>query len=153
MTSEIMASILRARHPRSMLESLTKAALLVVAVIHLMPAVGFVGRSTLAKLYDISIDSPDLEVLMRHRSTLFGILGSIFAYAAFHAPTRPVAFAAAAASLVTFFYLSATVAGTTRAIRKIIIADILATAALAGALRRLAKHCESTGRALSRFDV
>jgi len=117
-----------------MQESLTKVALLVVAVIHLMPAVGFVGRSSLARLYGIEIDSPDMEVLMRHRSALFGILASIFAFAAFDAPTRPVAFAAAATSLLTFFYLAATIPNTTRAIRKIIIADVVAAAALIAAL-------------------
>ena len=115
-----------------MLENVTIAMLLVVAAIHLMPAVGFVGRSILTKLYGIEIESPDLEVLMRHRSALFGILGSLFAYAAFHPPTRPVAYAAAAASLATFFYLAATVPGTTPAIRKIVLADLIATAALVG---------------------
>jgi hypothetical protein len=91
-----------------MLEHLTKAALLVVAAIHLMPVVGFFGTSALA-----------------------GILGALFAYAAFHPPTRPVASAVAGASIASFLYLAATVTDTTRAIRKIAIADLIAIAALA----------------------
>ena len=99
----------------------------------MLPIAGFFSASALETLYAIRVDSPDLEVLMRHRSALFGILGTLFAYAAVHPPTRPVAFAAAAASLVTFFVLAATIPGTTHAIRKIIIADVIAAAALATA--------------------
>ena len=126
MTSEVMASILERRHPEAMLENITKAMLLIVAVIHLLPVFGFFGTSALANLYGIKIDSPDLEVLMRHRSALF-------AYAAFHPPTRPLAFVAAAASLAAFFYLAATVPDTTPAIRKIALADAVATTALTAA--------------------
>ena len=133
MTSEVMASMSDARHSEHMLENVTKASLLVVAAIHLMPVVGFFGTSTLTKLYGVNIDHPDLEVLMRHRSALFGILGAIFAYAAFVPAARPLAFAAAATSLLTFFYLAATVPETTAAIRKITWADAIATAALATA--------------------
>ena len=133
MTTEVMASILERRHPEAMLENITKAMLLIVAVIHLLPVFGFFGTSALANLYGIKIDSPDLEVLMRHRSALFGILGAIFAYAAFHPPTRPLAFVAAAASLAAFFYLAATVPDTTPAIRKIALADAVATTALTAA--------------------
>lgn len=134
MTSDVMASSLGTSHFEDMPEHVTKGLLLLVAIIHLAPIVGFFGTSALAKLYGIDIDSPNLEVLMRHRSALFGILGALFAYAAFHPPTRPVAYAAAAASLTSFFYLAATVPNTTPAIRKLVLADLIATAALTTAL-------------------
>ena len=117
-----------------MIENGIKGLLLIVAMIHLLPATGFFGTEALQSLYGVDIDDPDLEVLMRHRSMLFGILGVVFAYAAFHPPTRPVAFAAAAASLLSFFYLAATVPNTSQAIRKIVIVDLVATTALATAI-------------------
>ena len=117
-----------------MVENAIQGLLLIVAIIHLPPVIGFFGTGALRRLYGIDSDDPDLEVLMRHRSMLFGILGVVFAYAAFHPPTRPVAFGAAAASLLSFFYLAARVPNTSHAIRKIVIADLVATAALATAL-------------------
>ena len=116
-----------------MIENAIKGLLLIVAIVHLLPVIGFFGTGALQRLYGIDIEDPDLEVLMRHRSMLFAILGVVVAYAAFHPPTRPVAFAAAAASLLSFFYLAATVPNTSPAIRKIVIADLVATAALATA--------------------
>jgi hypothetical protein len=134
MTCDVMASMAAWHQSRFMIENAIKGLLLIVAVIHLLPVVGFFGTSSLQSLYGLEIHSPDLEVLMRHRAMLFGILGALFAYAAFHPPTRPVAYAAAAVSLLSFFYLAATVPNTTPAIRKIVIADLIATAALALAI-------------------
>jgi hypothetical protein len=110
------------------------ALMLVVAIIHLVPITGFFGASRLSALYGIDVDSPDLEILMRHRAVLFGILGVFFAYAAFVPALQPIAFAAAAVSLVTFFYLAFTVGGYGPPIRKIVVGDIIATIALIGAI-------------------
>ncbi|UCH29653.1 MAG: phosphopantetheine adenylyltransferase, partial [Myxococcales bacterium] len=92
-----------------MIDNLITGLMLVVAAIHLVPITGFFGAKRLSALYGIEVDSPDLEILMRHRAVLFGILGAFFAYAAFVPALQPIAFVAAATSLATFFYLAVAV--------------------------------------------
>ena len=88
----------------------------------------------LKALYGIDVDSPDLEILMRHRAVLFGILGAFFAYAAFVPALQPIAFVAAAASLATFFYLAVAVGNYGAPIRKIVVGDVVAVICLAAAV-------------------
>ena len=113
-----------------MLEKIITAALLIVSIIHLMPIVGFFGVNKLSSLYSITITDPNLEILMRHRAILFGILGALFAYSAFQAKLQPFALCMGFASVLSFFYLSYTVVGFNDAIRKVVIADVIALIAL-----------------------
>jgi hypothetical protein len=62
-----------------MFEKAITGLLLVVAAIHLVPITGFFGARQLSALYGIEVDSPDPEILMRHRAVRFGILGVFFA--------------------------------------------------------------------------
>ena len=113
-----------------MIERMITGLMLVVAVIHLLPIGGFFGADRLASLYGIEITDPSLEILMRHRAVLFGILGAFFAYAAFAPALQPIAFAAALASLGSFLFLTFSVADRSPAIRKIVIADVVASICL-----------------------
>jgi len=110
------------------------ALMLVVAFIHLVPISGFFGAERLAVLYRVEIADANLEILMRHRAVLFGILGAFFAYAAFKPAVQPIAFIAAFVSMASFFYLSAAVGGFNEAIRKIVIGDVVASVCLVGAV-------------------
>jgi len=114
-----------------MLEKIVSASLLVVSVIHLMPIIGFLGVSKLSSMYGITVTDPNLEILMRHRAVLFAILGGIFAYAAFQTKLQPLALFVGFVSVLSFFYLSYSVGGFNDAIRKVVIADIVAVLALA----------------------
>ena len=117
-----------------MIEHTITGLMLVVAAIHLVPIAGFFGRERLTALYGIPIDNPDLEILMRHRAVLFGILGLFFAYAAFTPALQSVAFVAAAISISSFFYLASAVGNYGPPIRKIVIGDVIAAAALTAAV-------------------
>ncbi len=117
-----------------MYERTITGLMLIVALIHLLPISGFFGVERLSSLYDVEITGSDMEILMRHRAILFGILGGFLAYAAFRPALQPIAFLAAFISLASFFYLSLSVAGFSEAIRKIIIADIVASLCLFGAI-------------------
>jgi len=108
--------------------------MLVVAAIHLVPITGFFGVDGLSALYGIEITSSTLEILMRHRAVLFGILGAFFAYAAFRPAVQPIAFAAAFASLASFFFLAFSVGELSDSIRKIVIGDVVASVCLLGAI-------------------
>ncbi len=108
--------------------------MLVVAVIHLLPITGFFGVDRLASLYGIEITDGNLEILMRHRAILFGILGAFFGYAAFNPALQPLAFIAAFASLASFFFLSLSVGDFSDSIRKVVVADAVASVCLLGSI-------------------
>ena len=108
--------------------------MLVVAAIHLIPISGFFGTQMLASLYAVDITNDNLEILMRHRAMLLGILGGIFVYAAFNRVIQPIAFVVAFVSIASFFALCFSVGDFNHAIRKVVIADIIATIALLGAI-------------------
>jgi hypothetical protein len=113
-----------------MAERIIAALMLVVAVIHLLPVIGFSGADKLTSLYGIEMSDGNLEILMRHRAILFGILGSFFVYAAFTPALQPLAFIAAFVSLASFFYLSLSVGDFSDSIRKIVIGDVVAAVCL-----------------------
>ncbi len=117
-----------------MYERLITGLMLVVAVIHLLPISGFFSVERLASLYEIEITDGNLEILMRHRAILFGILGGFLAYAAFTPVLQPIAFLAAFISVASFFFLSFSVGEFNDAIRKVVIADIVASVSLLGAI-------------------
>jgi len=117
-----------------MYEGAITALMLVVAAIHLVPISGFLGAQRLSALYGIDVASADLEILMRHRAVLFGILGVFFAYAAFTPAVQPIAFVAAAASLASFFFLAFSASEISPPIRKIVIGDVVAAVCLIGAI-------------------
>ena len=108
--------------------------LLVVAVIHLIPIAGFFGIDRLNMLYEIDIADRNLQILMRHRAVLFGILGGFITYAAFKPAIQPIAFVAGIISVASFFYLAFSVGEFNTAIRKIVIGDIVAAVALVVAI-------------------
>ena len=115
-------------------ERIITGLLLVVALIHLAPIVGFFGIEQLTALYEIDVVDRNVEILMRHRAVLFGILGGFIAYAAFRPAHQPIAFAIAFVSVASFIYLSFSIGGFNVAIRKVVIADLVAAAALLSAV-------------------
>ena len=117
-----------------MYERIITGLMLVVAVIHLLPISGFFGVEQLASLYEIEITDGNLEILMRHRAILFGSLSVFLAYAAFNPAIQPIAFFAAFISVASFFFLSFSVGEFNDAIRKVLIADIVASVSLLGAI-------------------
>lgn len=50
-------------------------AIVIVAVIHLLPLPGIAGATALQGLYGVPPPDPVHELLMRHRALLFGLLG------------------------------------------------------------------------------
>ncbi len=117
-----------------MVERAISGLMLIVAVIHLLPITGFFGVDRLASLYGIEITDGNLEILMRHRAILFGILGAFFAHAAFNPALQPMAFIAAFASLASFFFLSLSVGDFSDSIRRVVVADAVASVCLLGSI-------------------
>ncbi len=118
------------------MEKIITALLVLVGLIHLIPVSGVLGAERLSALYSVSITDPNLAILMRHRAVLFGLLGIFMIYAAFKPALQPLAFVAGGISVVSFIAIAWSVAGYNEAIRKVVLADVVAIIALclAGAL-------------------
>ena len=66
------------------------AVLILVALIHALPLVGVLGTDRLASLYGVSVAEPNLEILMRHRAVLFGMLAAFLTFCAVRPETLRV---------------------------------------------------------------
>jgi hypothetical protein len=107
------------------------AMLTVVGIIHLLPLTGVLGVSRLHTLYGVTIADPDLEILMRHRAVLFGMLGAFLIYAAFRPGVQLAALIAGAVSVISFLVIAGLVGGYNTAIARVVTADVVAVVCLA----------------------
>ncbi|PSF05909.1 phosphopantetheine adenylyltransferase [Marinobacter fuscus] len=116
--------------------------MVLVGIIHLLPVSGVLGVERLAALYGLSLGEPNIEILMRHRAILFGILGLFMVYAAFQPSLQTLAIIAGLVSVVSFIAIAWSVGGYNESVRKVVIADIIATVALvaAGAIRVISRN-------------
>ena len=106
-------------------------------IIHLLPATGLLGVGQLNRLYGIVLDDTNLEILMRHRALMFGVLGAFLVYAAFKPDMQYLAIVAGLVSAVGFVVIAQTSMPYSEFITKIVFADYVALAALliAGAIK------------------
>jgi len=111
------------------------AALLILAgIIHLLPLAGVLGAERLATLYGLPFQEPNLLLLMRSRAVLFGLLGALLVYAALRPTLQPLALFGGLVSVLSFLCLAWSGPGYNAALRRVVIADWLALAALLLAL-------------------
>ncbi|QKE65413.1 phosphopantetheine adenylyltransferase [Aquipseudomonas campi] len=116
------------------MNKLIAALLLVAAVIHLLPLAGVLGGERLNSLYGLTLDETNLQLLMRHRAVLFGLLGTLLATAAFLPGLRPLALGAGLLSVLSFLLLAWGEPGYNAAVRRVLLADWIALACLLPAL-------------------
>ena len=117
---------------------LVAAMLAVVAVFHLLPAVGVLGVARLEALYGIPVQEPNLAILMRHRAVLFALLGVFLLVAAVRPAWQPAALVAGFVSVLSFLALARTVGGTNAQLQRVFAADVVALACLVvGAVARV----------------
>ena len=109
---------------------LVMISLCVAAVIHLLPLIGVLGGNRLQSLYGVAIEGPDLQILMRHRAVLFGLLGTYLLVAAFVPAMQPTALAMGLVSVLAFLLLAWTTEGYNASIARIVTADVVALVAL-----------------------
>jgi hypothetical protein len=102
------------------------ASLLLAAVIHLLPLVGVIGPTRLSELYGITVSDQNLEILLRHRAVLFGLLGAFLIFAAFNPPFQVAGFIAGLVSVASFLLLAFSVGQYNSQLSRVVVADILA---------------------------
>lgn len=107
--------------------------LLLLALIHALPAIGLLGPARLQQLYGVPVDGPELELLLRHRAVLFGLLAALLAWAAFHPALHRLALLAALASVLSFVLLALALGPLNAALAGVLRVDRAALALLAAA--------------------
>jgi hypothetical protein len=106
---------------------------LVAAAINLAPVLGAVAPERMTALYGVDLEDPNLQILMRHRAVLFGLVGGLLLVAAFHPPLRTLGYAVGFSSMLSFLLIAWRVGGYSAEIRRVILIDVVGIAALAGA--------------------
>jgi uncharacterized BrkB/YihY/UPF0761 family membrane protein len=104
--------------------------LLVVGVIHILPLSGVLSAARLFDLYGISFEDPNLEILMRHRAVLFGLLGIFLICSIFIPNFQLAALIAGFVSVISFLYLSYSIGGYNDQVSRIVMADKVALVCL-----------------------
>ena len=115
------------------MESVVTGLLVLAGIIHLLPITGVLGEDRLEALYGVPLEDPNLTILLRHRAVLFGILGLFLVYAAFQPALQGLAIVGGMISAVSFLALARAVGGYNASLRKVVIADVVATVALVAA--------------------
>lgn len=115
-----------------MTETLTTLVLIAVGLLHLLPVAGVLGARQLDRLYGVSTASPSMQLLLRHRAALFGIVGGLLLLAAADHALRPVAFAVGGFSLASYLLLAALTPGYNAHLGRVVVIDQVALGALFG---------------------
>jgi hypothetical protein len=108
-------------------------AMLLVAVIHALPVVGLLGASKLEALYGVAVRDANLELMLRHRAVLFGLVAAFIAYATFRPELHRLALILAFASVISFLALAWSIGGYNAAMSRVVWADLIALVALVAA--------------------
>lgn len=112
------------------MDKVVAGLLMLAGIIHLIPVSGLLGVNQLAALYDITLTDRNLYILMRHRAVLFAILGLFLLYAAFSPSLQPLAIIVGLVSVLSFIAIAWAVGDYNAALRKVVIADVIAAVAL-----------------------
>lgn len=113
-----------------MLEKLKVAGFIVAGIVHLLPITGLLGAEKLSKLYGITVNDGNLQILMQHRAVLFALLGCFLTLAAFRSEYQLVALIAGTISAAAFIALASFTGEFNDEIRRIVIADWVALTSL-----------------------
>jgi hypothetical protein len=106
---------------------------LVAAVINFAPVLGLFSPERMGPFYGIDLDDPNLQILMRHRAILFGLVGGLLFVAAFHPPLRALGYVVGFSSMVSFLLIAWMVGGYNAEIQRVMAIDAVGIVALAGA--------------------
>ena len=105
--------------------------LIVVGLINILPVLGVLSADRLAQAYGVPVAAADLEILLRHRALLFGVLGGFILYAAVLPAFQPAAMTMAAISMVGFALLVWSVGGYNANLARVLAIDVVGIVCLA----------------------
>jgi hypothetical protein len=102
---------------------IVKAAWLILAAIHALPALALFRPAMIGKLYRIGNDNP-LFLLLQHRAALFLVIFLLAVWAAFDPASRRIASIGVGVSMISFLILYQ-LAGSPSSLKSIAVADLI----------------------------
>ena len=105
-----------------------------VGLLNLVPVIGVVSADQIARLYGIDVDTTDLEVLMRHRAVMLGLVGMFLMAAAFRPSLQLPAAIAGLVSMASFVLLAFASGNVGPEVSRVANADIVGCIVCAAAL-------------------
>jgi len=109
------------------------ALVLVAAAINLAPVIGAFSSERMAAAYGIDLSDPNLQILMRHRAVLFGVVGGLLVAAVLRPRMRGVGYVVGFSSMLSFLLVAWWVGGYGAPIQRVVLLDAVGIAALTGA--------------------
>ncbi|MFD6397627.1 hypothetical protein [Nocardia sp. NPDC060249] len=87
-------------------DKIAATLLVVVGVVHVLPSIVALSPRRASAVYGITVEDPDLVLLLRHRAIVLALIGVGLIIASFTPLIRPVVICAALISLVSFIGLT-----------------------------------------------
>lgn len=121
----------------SILNTVALAGMALAAIIHLLPVSGVLGVPQLKSLYGLEVTGADLEILLRHRAVLFGLIALLLLAAMAMPHLRGAALLAAIVSMASFIVIALMVGDYGPSLKRVVLADIVGLAAISPAVLSL----------------
>lgn len=110
--------------------TLARIVLILIALLNLAPSIVAFNPALTERFYGFAIDGSGLELTMRHRAVLLGMVGVAFAFAAFRSEWWPPALALGLVSKLSFLVLFALTRPHLPALSRVALSDLIALGAL-----------------------
>jgi hypothetical protein len=117
-----------------MYELAVVAGYLAAALVNAVPAVAVVSRARLEDLYGVPVVTAELELLLRHRALLFGVVAAWLVLAAWRPELRVIAGALALVSMLGWVVLAALTGAGSPLLDRVTRVDLVASGLLGAAL-------------------
>lgn len=99
--------------------------LFVVGVINFLPIIGMLSLGKINQAYGLNVTDNNLEILLRHRALLFGLIGGFIIYSVFKPQHQMAAITLAAISMFGYLYFFWSVGGSNSALLNVAKIDII----------------------------
>lgn len=110
--------------PETMTVKAINTLLFLVGLVNFLPVLGVLSGGRIAQAYGIELPGPDLEILLRHRALLFGIVGGFVFYALFVPAMQWPAIVMAGVSMVGFLVFMLQVGDYNASLYRVMLVDI-----------------------------
>ncbi len=117
-----------------MVSVIIAALIFIAGLINFLPVVGVLSGEKIESLYGLTTIDVTLEILLRHRAVLFGLLGGFMMWSAFRPALQTLAIIGGFAAMISFIGLCFAVGDASPALKKIVIADFFGCGCLVIAL-------------------